>query len=417
MAKILKLINHDEQFNNMPFKPIILNDVPAKTEEERKRLNDLIITTYNNTDTLESVPVCSPNCGHLSHGYNLGRVCEICGNRVERSTDRAIESNVWFRTPKGMVSLISPIFWMIMSKKLTASGFNVLEWFCDPYKEDPPATNVRANDLIKKFIKANIPRGYNNLINHFDALMVPLSESGKTLAERAELMAFLTANRNCFFPQHLPMPSKIAFVIENTPTGSFADIAMRDAIDAARTVTSIDEATEANIRKMESKTTSIISALANYYFYMFGKKQFSSKEGWLRRSVLGSRMPFSYRTVIVSGGTTEVTDYETIKIPYAQAVTVFKIHLMNKLNKRGFTLKEAGDFLDTHTLERNPLIESMLDEIFNDTLEGGGVPTIFIRYPSLARGSAQCLRINGVTDFASTLSTMVTKAPNADLRH
>lgn len=56
------------------------------------------------------------------------------------------------------------------------------------------------------------------------------------------------------FPQHLPIPSKIAFVLENTSTGTYADIsAMREVIDACLTVTSLDKETVSNTRRLEGK--------------------------------------------------------------------------------------------------------------------------------------------------------------------
>lgn len=415
MSKTLEVFDHDAHFNNLPFKPIILNDVPAKTKEERQALNELITTTYSHTDTLEPVPSCAPSCGNLSHGHNLGRLCPLCNTRVESSTDRQIESTVWFRAPDGIVALINPILWMMLSKHMTTSKFNVLMWFCNTRHVMPPPNNKQANAGVKRLLACGIPRGFNNFINRFPDLIDTLVNMKGTRHEKEQLKEFLVENRSRFFPKHLPMPSKIAFVLEETATGTYADLAMRDAIDAVRTMTSTDAETLVDIPRLEGKMASIVNDLSNYYLHMYGKP-FSRKEGWIRHSTLGTRMPFSYRTVITSGGTTELTDYEETKIPYSQAVVVFKVHLENKLCKRGMSEKEAWRYVDRHTVNKDPLLTELLHEVLN---EGPGGPgeghrTIVTRNPYLARASAQCLKITDIGDTSSTLSIMAVRGPNAD---
>ena len=412
--KVLNIVNHDNDFANLGFTPIILNDLPSRTNDERKHINDLIMTTYNHTDVLESIPVCSPACGNLSYGYNLGRTCPKCGNRVERPTDRSIESNVWFRAPEGMVGLISPILWHMLSKNMTRSGFNALKWFCDTYQvlSDKKLT-VAAKDMVANLEASGVPRGYNSFITHFDKLIPILAACARDAVSRVELELFLISNRDKFFTQHIPLPSKIAFVIENTSTGNFADLTMVNAINAVRTITSMTWSTDATLRKIESKTVSIIDSLATYYKHTLGEP-FSSKGGWIRRSMLGTRVPFSLRTVIVSGGTTSIEPYDAVQIPYSQAVTMLKVHLLNKLDKLGYSYKDAWDLVDMYSVKQHPLLCDLLMEIIQETPDAKGLVSLWIRYPALNRGSIQNLNITGFTEHSSTFNVMVTKAPNAD---
>jgi DNA-directed RNA polymerase beta' subunit len=144
---------------------------------------------------------------------------------------------------------------------------------------------------------------------------------------------------------------------------------------------------------------------------MFGDP-FSKKEGLLRNTVFGGRTPFAFRSVIVSES--GVHDYEQIKIPYSQAVTMFKVHLLNKLYKKGYTHRDAWEYIDRHTITRDALLEELLYEIFQEAPGGKGVRCLFVRYPTLARGSIQALHINDISDNVSSLSVLCTRAPNAD---
>ena len=415
--KSLTIHDFDGLFHSLKVQPIILNDVPAQTKEERETLNRLIMTTYNNTDTLESIPMCS--CGHMAHGYNLGVMCPYCGTRVEATTDREIESTVWLRAPDGIKSLVSPLLWMVLSKVMTTSKFNVLTWFCNPNAEYPPIKNRQATKLVKKLEKLKVDkgivRGLNSFHDNFEMLIPAIiSAIPAKGSKREDLANFMTKFRKLYFPHYLPMPNKMAFVMEVTATGTYTDIpAIREAIDAARTITSLDAESLSNIRRLEGKVTSVLDSLAKYYFHMFGDP-FSKKEGWLRQTVYGTRMGFSFRSVITSGGVSTPEDYETIQIPYPQAVTMFKVHLLNKLNKEGYNYLKAWEYIDQHTQKRDPLLERLLYELFKEAPGGDGVWALFIRYPTLARASIQALRINGVRDNSTTLHVMVVAGPNAD---
>lgn len=412
-TKTLVVHDHDAHFRSLKFKPIILNDVPAHTKKERDALRDLIITTYDQADSLDTIPSCA--CGELSYGYNLGQFCNSCGTRVTSPVEQEIESTVWFRSPPGIRGLVNPLLWMILSNYFSGSNYNVIHWFCNPTMEDPPETNKKATGIMERFKRSGIPRGLNSFIDNFDNLIDVMASAVDGKA-RAELVPFLIKYRDRFFPQYLPMPSKIAFVLENTATGTLADTTMREAIDAAWTVASLDKETLGNTRTLERKMAGMINSLSSYYKEMLGDP-FSKKEGWLRNTVFGiPRMPFSFRSVIVSES--GVHDYEEIKIPYAQAVTVFKVHLLNKLHARGMSHREAWRYIETHTANadpiRDPLLEELLYELFREAPGGRGIWCLFIRYPTLEYMSIQALRVNGVTDNVSTLSVLCLVGCNAD---
>lgn len=405
--------NHDVQFSQLKFSPIILNDMPVKTKEEREALNTLIMSTYDSADTLDAVPTCACKDNPISFGYNVGVLCPRCNTRVEAPAEIEIESNVWFRAPEGITGLVNPMLWMILSNVLTSGNFNALHWFCDPRMSMPPETNRGATTIVNRFIKTGIPRGLNSFIANFDALMETIARPLKP-SERIHLITFMMTYRDSFFPKHLPFPSKIAFVMENTATGTYADVIMREAIDAVRTITSLDTTVLGDHKRLESKIAGVINSLSQYYSEMFGKP-LGDKEGWLRDTVFGvPGSPHSFRTVIVSNH--GIHDYEEMYIPYPEAVVLFKIHLLNKLHNRGFSHRSAWRYLTAHTQNRDPLVLELLEEIFAEGQLGQrGIHTLFIRYPTLRRGSIQCFRIVGLSSEGSTLSVLAVREPNADL--
>lgn len=413
MTISLALHNHDNHYHSLKFKPILLNDITAKTKEERENLNKLIMTTYNNTDTLESVPSCM--CGSLSFDYRLNELCPKCGTRVEAASEKAIESTVWFRAPDGIAGLMNPMVWIMLSKVLVVSHYNVLQWLCNPYFPPPAENNRAAKTAIRRFERLGLPRGLNSFIQNFDQLSPKILDTSKK-QYRASLQSFIEMYRNDLFPQYLPIPSKVAFVLENTSTGTYADIpAMREVIDACLTITSLDAETKTNIRRLEGKISSVIAGLSKYYLYMFGKP-FGAKKGWWRKTVFGTRMHFAYRAVITSNA--GVHDYDTIKLPYEVAATLFRVHLKGKLHREyGMTEPEAHNFCMRTVNNRNPLIEKLLYEILATAGGGRGWPTLLIRYPNLTRAGCQRFFINGISDHSIIFSVLTVRGNNADGGH
>jgi hypothetical protein len=414
MTKALTLHDFDTHYKSLQFKPVILNEVPAKTKEEREHLNSLIMTTYNNTDTLESIPSCS--CGELSYNYNINQMCPKCGTRVELLFDKKIESTVWFKAPKGIKGLVNPMVWLMISelmrKEKKKNEFNVLLWFCNSYMDYPPSTNKGSLELIRKIETLNIPRGLNSFIENFDRLIPIIVKENNQAADRTAMLNFFEKYRDILFPMQLPIPSKIAFVLENTSTGKYADMAaIKDVVDACLTITSLDNETVASVRKLEGKMANVLDSLTRYYLHMFGDP-FSAKEGWLRKTVYGTRMHFAYRSVITSQA--GVHDYETIKLPYSIMATLLRPFILNRLRKRGMVEREAFAYSIKHVTQRDPLIVEILEELIADTPYSAGMWTFLIRYPSLARASNTAFRIIGFSESSIELSVLTTKGSNAD---
>lgn len=409
MAKYIRVHDHDAHFRGLNFTPWILNDIPAKTKEEREALDALIKTTYNNTDTLDPIPTCA--CGELAYGYNLGRYCPKCKTRVEKLTDADIESTVWFRAPESTAGLINPLLWIMISNHLMKSKFDILHWFCNPYADDPHPKQTAVHGIIKKLMAVGVPRGYNSFIQNFDKLSPTICQQGNTSSQRKNLAAFLAENRNKLFPEHLPIPSKIAFVLEKTPTGPYADVNIKDPINACLTITSLDSESKKNPKRMEAKITSVIMDLSNYYDYVL-RKIISPKHGLLRKNIFSSRMGYSFRVVITSDH--GVHDYETIKLPYTQAVSLLKVHLLNKLDKLGYSERAAKLYVAENTKKRDPLLLRLLNELIAETPNGEGIWTLFIRYPVLNRNSIQALRINRISEYSSSLSVLCLVGCNGD---
>lgn len=411
MGISLAIVDHDALFATLSEPPIIVNDFNVASADVKEKLNNLIYTRYDG-DTLEVLPSCQ--CGKICGEFNVGVKCPDCKSVVSAITERPLESTLWIATPKGVRSLVNPAVWNILSKNMTISGCDILEWLTNPgytpRGQIPPA--------VLKLQRMGIQRGLNYFIDNFDAVMNAAVSSGAIKVkgrERDELIAFINKYRAILFPRYLPVPSRLNFITESTATGTYTDTSMTTIVDAILTITSIEAAViPVNQRQREARTAKALAQIAEYY-NSFYTMSLGKKVGWLRKHVFGSRLHFSFRAVISS--LSENHQYDEIHMPWSMSVLVFKAHLTSKLLARGFTPNQCNQFIFDNSLRYNELMDTLFQELIAES-PYGGIPIVLQRNPTLVRLSAQALRVTKVKTEVEintvSMSTLVLKGPNAD---
>jgi hypothetical protein len=418
MSIYLRLVDHDALFRKAVNNPIVVNQFDLQSQTDLEKLNGLIYTTYND-DSLEILPRC--DCGHVHGEYNVGIRCEECGTECLPVTERPLESALWIAAPTGIDALINPIIWIILSRRFLDGGVNVLEWLTNPKLVVPPEKTPLS---IKKLEKMGMTRGLNYFYRNFDSI-IDLLINGKVikngkLDERLELLAFIKENRHTIFSTYLPFPSKLVFITEKTSMGPYADPTMGSAIEAIRTISSIENSVVPfSERMLEARAIKAITQLAEYYKTFFSKS-LGPKEGWFRKHIYGTRGPFTFRAVISS--ISEPHHWEDVYLPWSLSVMLFKIHLINKLlrgshNRPKYTPNQALQRIYEGTNNYDPLLDELFQELIREA-PNGSIPVVINRNPTLTRGSIQMLNLTRVkTDpevNTMSVSTLILKAWNAD---
>ena len=399
----------DEYFHSLSSRPVIANEWSTDDVSSRAELNDLLMTRYD-TESLEATPTCE--CGHTTVP---GIICQDCGTEAIVPAEKPIESKVWIKAPDGVLGLINPTVWNILSKLFKKDNNDILTWLVDPYYRPPSPRS----EWLRLLSDAGVERGLNYFIANFDAIMeILLSVNGFTSLKKAELARtkqWIAQNRHKFFPQHLPIPCKITFIIESLDIGApRADLRMRDALDAMRTIQGLYSGidTQPSLQLKEARAAKASIQLASFYFQQY-KHNLSSKGGWFRRHVFGSRPAFSFRAVITS--ISRPHRYDDCHLPWSLAISLFKMHLHNKLAKLGYTPKQATQFITDSMIKYNDKMSELLDQLIAEA-PGRGPVVVLQRNPSLQRLSAQRLFVTAIIKDpdinAMCLSVLVLKGPN-----
>jgi hypothetical protein len=301
----------------------------------------------------------------------------------------------------------------MLSKKFSKSSFNFIEWICNTDYHPTSNRPVELGEL--SFL--GIERGYNNFVKNFDAyikILAGLKRFRMKKGEDDQLLQLLTEQRDCIFSQYLPLPNKTLMVVEDTKVGQFVDPLVTGAVDAIRTISSIDSPlANFTLRQKENRTAKTISMLAAFYYNAYSEI-FSQKNGLFRKHIFGTRNHFSARAVITSN--TKAHRYDELHIAWGHGVTMMRMHLTNKLMRRGYTPNQVSSLLQEHTVKYSPLLDELFHELIDESPQKG-LACIFSRNPSLARGSTQRMFITkvktDVEDPTITLSILSVKMFNA----
>ena len=380
MGISLELVDFNSMIKNLSKPPLVVNDFNDGSEEDKEKFNSTIYTKYS-TDLLNNLPTCE--CGEYVGEYNVGVTCPNCNTVVESKLDKELEPIVWIRSPKGVAPLMNPKVWTMLSEKFTRSGFDIIRWITDTsYRPQ-----VRMPNVMVSIQELGIERGYNNFVNNFDYIMDTLfSLKGLKTKKPGEdqLYILLKENRNIIFSEYLPLPNKALLVIEETDLGTFIDPIMTGAIDAIRIMTGIDsELCYYSVKVKEHRTVKTIAQLSEFYDGI-DRTMLAKKEGLPRKHIFGTRAHFSFRAVISL--LSAAHEYDELHIPWGVGVSVFSIHLMNKLLRRGYTPNDATAFLNKHANTFHPLINELF-KLLIDESPYKKISVIHQRNPSLEKAS------------------------------
>ena len=459
MGTHLEMQNYDELFSQITSDPIIVNKVLDTLETEKSTFDENFFVTYNDTDLLDTIPKCS--CGHTIGQHHIdrkgkGTICRKCKQMVQPMLDKPLEPIIWVEAPMGVDALINPQAWRLLSDFFSLSNnsnqkFNIIKYLTNSDYRPNRQHHGRWMDELEN---RKIERGLNFFYHNFDWIIGQLCEFPQFSSTRdkkeklREMQIFIAMYRDRIFSQHVPIHNKTILVIENTKFGTYMDTTLKTIIDAVRNISGIDsEIKDFTVQQKENRASKLSEALSEFG-RDYEKNFIAGKPGLVRKHVYATRCWFSFRAVINS--LTEPHHHDEIHLPWALAVTTFRLHLMGKLYRRGYGHNDAAYFLNAHTHVHHPLLEELFDELLDEspyelspTIEASiqdgkmvpreipkghndinlyppkrGIPCIFGRNPSMYRTSIQRMFITKIKTNPKIMSIsypiISVAGPNAD---
>lgn len=415
----LRVVGYDDMFHRLSHPAIMMNDFNIDLEADRLKLNNLIYASLDG-DSLSSTASC--DCGEITGMDNYGIRCNQCLSLVMPITEKPLESLLWLRVPQGISAFINLTVWRILSKNLTHSNFNILEYLCNPRYSPDGKLPV---DKLRKLDRLEIPRGYNNFVENYDVIITALFKAGlvgpsASARRRKKILRFLQENFDRTFSQYLPFPTRLSFIKENANNRITADPKMVSAVNAAHILIGIDnrEHSESQPPLAQAlKEARVVAAHQNFneYYKTFESEIIFKKPGVARKLIYGTRPYWGFRAVITSRQKPHRQD--AIEMPWSASTLLFKVHLQNKLLKQDYIPNEMQALIYENTLRYHPELDRLFKELLAES-PNGTIPTIFGRNPTLTRGSVGFNQIDNIktdpTDNTVSMSPLNLIDKNAD---
>lgn len=356
----LAVPDFDAEFRSLEKPPRLINDFSVATKEQRKAVNDLLVTEYK-SDTLETVPSC--DCGCLSGGINLGKECTSCYTVVAHVTEKPIQPVFWIKVPEGVTGFILPAFWSILVNSFSTKQTCIMSWLVN----SKYSLRGKTPKIIERLMALNLPRGLNNFIEHFDMIMDTLIEKRffkDKSPERIHLFReYISENRDKLFPTVMPLPPSLNFIKESTPTGTYTDENIMYALDAIWTICSLyTPGVKIKQNVAENSTFKVTDRLATYYKRLWARS-LSTKPGIPRKHICGGSPDWSFRAVITS--IHGVHDHRELHIPWSLAMVLYREHLMSMLLRAGWVYNDATMLLFKNMAVYNRKLHDMLNAIIH----------------------------------------------------
>lgn len=408
---------------------IIVNDIDTNTDDGFNTLTNLLYSIYD-SDKTPDMPTCA--CGKYYGEYRKNTYFhQECGTYVK---DRGgeIKPILAIRSFSKDLLFILPDTYAKLKKILTkgrsmVTGLSILDYMINPsYDWEKLASPTAKKNVINKLLITEVynkviegNRSYQYFVNNYEEILKRLIMVYKSVAPTtltADKLSLVLEdylrNKDKVFNQYLLLPNKIWLSMEKTPTGRWINQSITPVLSAASMAMKLN-----NPHTAPKITVAILDKLVAYINDV-DSTQLDKKPGLLRKHVYGTRMPFSYRSVITSK--TDGSDFITISAPWAYTLKALRPHMINYLvNRKKYNYQAA-----VAAVRKDQVYNKDIDDGFKFFIESyqskgyKGIPITTNRNPSIKNGSISPVFIDVVKpcvdDLTQSLHAASVKPFNAD---
>ena len=343
----------------------------------------------------------SCECGKFQGSFNLGHTCDECGTKVTfKGLQLAREGWIDLRYPA-----LHPVFYRYLRKIIGATALNDILNYKTKINVNGTPVEVPMEAPFKGIGMFRFIENLDEIAQHFlDKKKDPAKQRDWQFFKENEEMAYIDK-----FPiinsrlrpgnvingefQFDEINNLYNAIVRNSETlGSFTDI----------------EATEPNILTLVYKNQMLINEVFDTIL-----ETLSNKEGFIRNSLIGSRLNLSARNVITPlSGEYGMND---CVVPYKTAMELMKPLIIRKLQKiKRVPIQQAQKMWFEATLTYNKLVHAVM----RDIAKNENVKILLNRNPTINVGSILLLNIADVkgdmSDVTLSISNLVLPLLGAD---
>lgn len=363
----LKDINWDEEFrlDMLNGKGFIATERPFDSKTKKKNYHGihspLFGTSFEDDNGFAERYRCA--CGKKIGKIYEGEICPECGKKVQ-FTDTDLKIYAWYHIENERFKIIQPALY----KKLEAFiGKTYLPDMIE-FKYEMDLNGYYHQPIDKKILAKNPFYGIG-MVEFHDRIDEILEWTLKKKKTKIDLYNNIMENKDKIFASNIPIYSSVLRqVFLNDEDYSYTKIDKKYNSLMAN-ITMLNKEKEYSIATKKTINLALWKAqmkINTIYDIIFDT--INQKEGHIRDNILGGRINFSARNVIIPDTTLRA---HQIKLPYLTFLELYKPEIINILQKRdGITLIQAVNKWSKAQMEFSESVYEVMNYILKNTKHG-----------------------------------------------
>jgi len=331
----LPLLNFDKKFEDNKSSGAKL--VPIGHDNDGDSVEEMKKILFQDSDgNLTFVATCK--CGYLKGNYHLNDVCPKCHSKVETSFSNEINIKAWIELPDALPPFLHPVIYRILSNWMgkTKGKVDLLDTIL----------NVNA-DLNPDLQRAGIGQGmwyFSNPENFWNIIKyVASTHKGQKQQQFGPVMEVLNRYKDCIWVRHIPILNQSLHILTHSGSMTYNDKSSEYIFEACikldEVIKQIRHQPKINPRYVDQQVYDAYKSWADYTNSII-KDKIISKSGFIRKNILGTRLHWTARGVIVPITSRHWAD--EIELPWRMIVGLYKLEIINKLKLNyGFDVNTA----------------------------------------------------------------------------
>lgn len=374
MGPMLEEINWDKDFRTdmLTHKGFIVTEKPFD-KQKKKTMNGIhsprFGTSFEDDNAFAERYRCQ--CGKMIGKVYEGQICKDCGTKVQ-FVDTDLTIYAWYHI-KHNFKIIQPALY----KKLEAFIGKAALGDMIEFKYEM--------DLNGYYVKPKIPAALKNpyygigmvgFRDKFDEIMAYFLKKKKN---KEELYKNIMENKACVFASNIPIYSSVLRQVFMTDEDySYTGIDKKYNSLFAN-VNMLNKEKDISVATIETINLNLFKAQRKInMIYGFIFKIINQKEGHIRENILGGRINFSARNVIIPDASLRAFE---IRLPYLTFLELYKPEIVNLLMRMdGISLTVAINKWSKAQMEFSPRVYEIMNYLLKHTR--GGVYVLCNRNPN-----------------------------------
>lgn len=399
--KLFGLINLEELYNSNP-DAIIINDGSFLDQAQSKVFTEHLLSDIDGV--LGYSPTCK--CGNTSGLTREGETCPICHTVCSTKFVDTLQHNVWISIPDYMPKVLHPTWYLILAEFGSPKAYNTrtnthantpfIEACLDPAidvsKYAPELQAVFGDDPVNnrgfKWLSENMDKVIDAIVTH--CTLKPHLNPAKA-AKGIGLRKLYDTYRDTVFTSKIPILHSSLHTIKSSGDNRYDIDKVSHGVMAAATDLMMDELHVYRKNRPYKNTKRQKESLFRIYKYIIEyaesivSTKIGSKKSLIRQHCLGSRLNFTFRSVIVAQD--DILPFDEILVPWGIMVNMFKLVILNMLtSKYGLTASAALDQWQMALTHYDRQVDDCLRAYINQHKDHK-LTILLGRNPTLAYGS------------------------------